>query len=153
MNLQTFTNINSILTLTNAYTNATLIAAGMLTNNGDMIKLEWTIAHKRLQPATNLFQIVYGSQIIYDSGNCAASNGMSTILANVIRTGASAQVCQITSFFAMGGTTVFATTNTWHQTASQSNWLATPIGLRMASSGFMLVTNVGFRAYYEPSTQ
>ena len=148
----TFTNHSALFSLTNAYTNATLIAANTLTNQGASLIFEWTIAHRKQAVATNVYQVVFGSEIIFNSGLNTYSNGMSVIRSRITR-GASAtsQDCEtlITPFLALA--TTIGQTNLW--TSSQSNWVNTPIGLRMSSSGAQLITNVSFRAYYEPETR
>jgi hypothetical protein len=147
-----FTNHSAVFSLTNAYTNATLIAANMLTNQGDTVICEWTIAHRRPANATNVFQVVYGSQIIFNSGLMNYSNGMSIVSQRITRgSSGTEQYCegQVSPFqsivSAIGRTNLF--------TAAQSNWIATPIGLRFSSSGAQLLTNVAFRMYYEPATR
>lgn len=147
-----FTNHSAVMSLTNAYTNATIIAPNMLTNRGDSVVCEWVIHHRAASVATNVFQVVYGSEIIFNSGLASYSNGMSIVRQRITRaTSGTQQDCEanvlpwIPAAGGIGATNAF--------TASQSNWIATPIGLRFSSSRPQSVTNVAFRMYYEAATQ
>jgi hypothetical protein len=147
-----FTNHSATFSLTNAYTNATLIAANMLTNQGDTVICEWVIAHRKPATATNVFQVVYGSEIVFNSGLMNYSNGMSVVRQRITRgSSGTQQYCEgeVAPFQSI----VSAISRTNLTTSAQSNWIATPIGLRFSSSGAQLVTNVAFRMYYEPATR
>mgnify|MGYP000414365967 CR=1 FL=1 len=124
----------------------------MLTNSGDAVVCQWILKCRNYQPATNRFQIVYGSETPWDSGSIIVSNGMMKVSARITRTAAAAQQFESDILLPQILVTLISTNSAVNLTA-QSNWIATPIALRGSSSGPMAFTNIAFRMYYEPATR
>lgn len=104
-----FTNLNGSGTLTNLA--SITIPANTLTNTGDSIRADWGGRMANALANTNQFQLVYGSQVVLDTGLQRASNTVFKASAILTRTGPASQHVEATFVWGPGGGVPFAETN------------------------------------------
>jgi len=135
--LPAYTNINSTIgTFTNLATN--VIAGHALTNLWDMYYHRWGLKF-RSGFSTNNWQVVLGSQTIFDSGVCTNNVDSGYIETRIWRTDNTNQHCETTLHLGFSSFTGGMTNRNIETT--QTNGIDTVLQLRGAASRFMSFTN------------
>lgn len=131
--------------LTNLSTN--IVAAHVLTNNGDMVHIQWRIKLANSAVNTNQFQLVYGSETVLDTGLQTCSNGTCTADLWITRTGNTSQHAD--GRFEWGGSGFpYVVTNN-NVELVQTNGISTIFQLRVAARRPGSCTNNWTRKWYD----
>lgn len=143
-----WTNHSAAAGLTNLATN--IIAAHVLTNNGDSVHVMWRIKLADSAVNTNQFQIVYGSITVLDTGLQLCSNSTCQADLWVTRTGNTAQHADARFEWGPGSGAPFAFTNN-NLELVQTNGIATIFQLKGGARRVGAHTNNWTRVWYDPA--